>query len=87
MLFKQSLDLWFYLLGGQGENELLLNAGFVGFLDALGLLFRGQVEKRALVDALDLVVLALDETFDDGYVSFLLSFDLCLMGVCDGLGL
>ncbi|KZT32198.1 coatomer protein [Sistotremastrum suecicum HHB10207 ss-3] len=68
VLFKQSLDLWFYLLGGQGENELLLNAGFVGFLDALGLLFRGQVEKRALVDALDLVVLALDETFDDGII-------------------
>lgn len=68
MLFKQSLDLYFYLLGAQGENELLLNAGFQGFLDAVGLLFRGQVEKRAVLDGLDLVVLALDETFDDGYV-------------------
>jgi hypothetical protein len=32
------------------------------------MLLRNQVEKRALLENLDLVLLALDETIDEGYV-------------------
>jgi hypothetical protein len=33
------------------------------------MLLRNQVEKRALLENLDLVLLALDETIDEGYVA------------------
>jgi hypothetical protein len=36
------------------------------FYNAVSSLLRHQVEKRTLVDNLDLVVLALDEAIDDG---------------------
>lgn len=44
--------------------QLTLNA----FHDAVSLLLRGQIEKRNVLEGLDLVLLAADETVDDGYV-------------------
>lgn len=43
------------------------------FYDAVSLLLRHQVEKRAILENLDLVVLALDETIDNGCVDIGLS--------------
>jgi hypothetical protein len=42
--------------------HLTLNA----FHDAVSLLLRGQIEKRNVLEALDMVLLAADETVDDG---------------------
>jgi hypothetical protein len=67
-VYKHSLDLIFYLLGGSSENELMLHAALSAFSDAVHMLLRNQVEKRALLENLDLVVLCLDETIDDGWV-------------------
>lgn len=67
-MYKHSLDLIFYLLGAPSENELMLHATLTAFSDAVHMLLRNQVEKRAVLENLDLVVLALDETIDDGYV-------------------
>ncbi|KAF8756633.1 Coatomer protein [Rhizoctonia solani] len=50
------------------ENELMTHSALVGFTDALSLLLRGQVEKRAILENLDLTLLALDETIDDGII-------------------
>jgi hypothetical protein len=36
------------------------------FNDAVSMLLRNQVEKRALLENLDVVLLALDETIDNG---------------------
>jgi coatomer subunit zeta len=66
VLYRQTLDLIFYIVSTPNENELMLSAGFTAFYDALSLLFRNQVEKRVLLDNLDVLLLALDETFDDG---------------------
>lgn len=46
----------------------MLQNVLVAFHDAVSLLLRHQVEKRSVLENLDLVVLALDETVDDGYV-------------------
>lgn len=67
-LYKHSLDVIFYIIGPTSENELMLYAALVAFSDALSMLLRNQVEKRALLENLDLVLLCLDETIDDGYV-------------------
>jgi len=34
--------------------------------DAVSLLLRGQIEKRNVLEGLDMVLLAADETIDDG---------------------
>lgn len=53
-------------MGPEGENELMLQGVLNAFYDATSLLLRHQVEKRAILENLDLVVLCLDETVDNG---------------------
>ena len=67
-VYKHSLDLIFYMLGGPQENELMLYSALTAFMDAAHLLLRNQVEKRAVLENLDCVILCLDETIDDGCV-------------------
>ncbi|GAA5887290.1 hypothetical protein JCM5296_004591 [Sporobolomyces johnsonii] len=68
VLYKSSIDLTFYVVGPQGENELMLQAVLNAFYDAVAMLLRHQVEKRSILENLDLVVLALDETIDNGII-------------------
>lgn len=68
VIYKHSLDLIFYMLGGPHENELMLYSALTAFMDAIHLLLRNQVEKRAVLENLDCVILCLDETLDDGCV-------------------
>ncbi|KAG8967889.1 Golgi-to-ER vesicle coat component [Tulasnella sp. 425] len=70
VVYRHSLDLIFYLLGPPSENELMLNAALVAYFDALSIQLKNQVEKRSVLDNLDVVLLCLDETIDDGYVYF-----------------
>jgi len=67
-VYKHSLDLIFYLIGDPAENELMLHAALMAFHDAVHLLLRNQVEKRGVLENLDMVLLCLDETIDDGVV-------------------
>ena len=67
-VYKHSLDLIFYIIGDPAENELMLHAALVAFSDAVHMLLRNQVEKRGVLENLDLVLLCLDETIDDGCV-------------------
>ena len=69
-VYKHSLDLIFYLIANQDENELMINAALSAFSDAIHMLLRNQVEKRAVLENLDLVLLCLDETIDEGCVTF-----------------
>lgn len=68
VLFKTSLDVIFYVVGPAAENELMLSGLLGAFYDATSMLVRHQVEKRAILENLDLVTLALDETVDDGII-------------------
>jgi coatomer subunit zeta len=67
-VYKHSLDLILYFIAGQAENELMLSCALHALSDALTMLLRNQLEKRGVLENLDLVVLCLDETIDDGFV-------------------
>jgi hypothetical protein len=67
-VYKHSLDLIVYFIAGPSENELMLSYALNSLTDAMQLLLRNQLEKRGVLENLDLVVLCLDETIDDGYV-------------------
>ncbi|POW07453.1 hypothetical protein PSTT_08235, partial [Puccinia striiformis] len=68
VLYKSIIDITVYVIGQEGENELMLQTLLNSFFDALSLLLRNQVEKRAVLENLDLVSLCLDEMVDDGII-------------------
>ena len=48
--------------------QLMLSTALNSLVDAFNLLLRGQLEKRAVLENLDLILLCLDEAVDDGCV-------------------
>ncbi|KAJ3124838.1 Coatomer subunit zeta-1 [Nowakowskiella sp. JEL0407] len=68
VVYKNSIDLFIYFVGSAEENELILSSILQGYTEALSILLKGQVESRLLLENLDLVLLALDETIDDGII-------------------
>ena len=47
----------------------MINIALSAFADALHILPRNQVEKRAALENLDVILLCLDEMIDEGYVA------------------
>jgi hypothetical protein len=68
VVFKHSLDLILYFVAGPTENEVMIHHALISFADALAMLLRNSLEKRGVLENLDLVLLCLDETIDDGLV-------------------
>ncbi|RSH93785.1 Golgi-to-ER vesicle coat component [Saitozyma podzolica] len=69
ILTRTTTDLHFILVGPLStSNELMLQLTLNAFHDAVSLLLRGQIEKRNVLEGLDLVLLAADETIDDGII-------------------
>ncbi len=70
-VYRHSLDLILYFIAGPSENELMISSALSALTDALQMLLRNQLEKRGVLENLDLVLLCLDETIDDGWVLLL----------------
>jgi len=58
----------FYVTGSQDENELILSSVLTAFYESVTLLLRGAVEKKTVLENLDLVLLAMDEIVDKGLI-------------------
>ena len=69
VVYKHSLDLILYFIAGSTENEVMLYSALTSLTDALTMLLRNSLEKRGVLENLDLVLLCLDETIDDGWES------------------
>ena len=65
-VYKHSLDLIFYFIASPQENELMLSTALNSLVEALTMLLRNSLEKRGVLENLDLVLLCLDETVDNG---------------------
>jgi len=68
VVYKHSLDLIIYFVAGATENELMLYSALNSLTEALTMLLRNSLEKRGVLENLDLVLLCLDETIDDGII-------------------
>ncbi|KAK9267214.1 hypothetical protein L1049_009634 [Liquidambar formosana] len=68
VVYKFVQDLHFFVTGGEEENELILATVLQGFFDAVGLLLRGNVDKKEALENLDLILLCLDEIVDGGII-------------------
>ncbi|KAH8827811.1 coatomer protein [Flagelloscypha sp. PMI_526] len=67
-IYRHSLDLILYMIASPSENELMLSTALTSLVDAYGLMLRGGLEKRSVMENLDLVLIGLDETVDDGII-------------------
>ena len=61
-------DTVFLVTGSLHENELILSTVLDCFTDAVQLVLHGQVDKRMLLENLDLLCLVMDEITDDGLI-------------------
>lgn len=68
VVYKFLGDLMFYVTGSHDENELILYSVLQAFYEAVSLLLRQQVEKKTVLENLDLVLLAMDEIVDGGVI-------------------
>ncbi|XP_008469546.1 coatomer subunit zeta-1 isoform X2 [Diaphorina citri] len=67
-VYKSNVDLFFYVMGSSHENELILMSVLNCLYDAISQILRKNVEKRNVLDNLDIVMLALDEICDGGII-------------------
>lgn len=66
-VYKNNVDLFFYVMGSTYENELILVSVLNCLYDSVSLILKKNVEKRAVLDNLDIIMLAFDEICDGGY--------------------
>ncbi|ROT72154.1 hypothetical protein C7M84_009459 [Penaeus vannamei] len=67
-VYRSNVDLFFYVMGYSHENELILVSVLSCLYDAVSAILRKNVEKRTLLDNLDIIMLAVDEICDGGYL-------------------
>ncbi|KAL6751371.1 zeta-cop, subunit of COP-I complex [Haematococcus lacustris] len=68
VVYKYVGDLMFYATGSQDENELILYTVLQAFYESVSILLRQQVEKKTVLENLDLVLLCMDEIIDGGVI-------------------
>lgn len=67
-VYRSNVDLFFYVLGAQNENELMLMGVLNGLYDSISSVLRRAVEKRNLLEKMDAVLLIIDEIIDGGVI-------------------
>ncbi|CAG0900100.1 unnamed protein product [Darwinula stevensoni] len=67
-LYRSNVDLFFYIMGSAQENELMLLSVLNCLYDSVSQILRKNVEKRTLLENLDVVMLAMDEICDGGII-------------------
>ena len=67
-VFKSGGECKFFVSGPVEENELVLVGVLDVIYDAVSSLLKGQVDKRSMMDNLELILLTIDETLDHGHI-------------------
>ncbi|XP_039331793.1 coatomer subunit zeta-2 isoform X2 [Saimiri boliviensis] len=68
IVYKNSIDLFLYVVGSSYENELMLMAVLTCLFESLNHMLRKNVEKRWLLENMDGAFLVLDEIVDGGVI-------------------
>ncbi|WIA32292.1 hypothetical protein OEZ86_003138 [Tetradesmus obliquus] len=68
VVYKCLGDLMFYVTGSLNENELILYSVLQAFYEATSTLLRQQVDKKTVLENLDLLLLVMDEIVDGGLI-------------------
>ncbi|XP_028131804.1 coatomer subunit zeta-1 isoform X2 [Diabrotica virgifera virgifera] len=65
-VYKSNVELLFYVIGSSQENELMLVSVLNCLYDTINQILKKNMERKALLDQLDIVMLAVDEICDEG---------------------
>nr|CDS33736.1 coatomer protein complex subunit zeta 1 [Hymenolepis microstoma] len=65
---RTTSDIYFYVIGDVNENELMLMNALSCLHDAITQILRNNLEKRTLLDNLELIYLSIDEICDGGII-------------------
>ena len=68
ILYKTNVDLYFYVIGGPRENEVLLLSTLNCVFESVSQIVRKDVESRNVFDNLGVIILAMDEICDGGII-------------------
>jgi len=66
IVYKNNLDVFYYVVGSTSENEIMLVSVLNCLFDSLNQIFRKNTEKKFLTENLDSVFLSIDEICDNG---------------------
>ncbi|CAB3404165.1 unnamed protein product [Caenorhabditis bovis] len=67
-LYRSNVDLYFYVLGNARENEIILESVLTCLYDSVSTSLRKNVEKKAFIEAMDTMMLVIDEICDEGII-------------------
>lgn len=67
-VYKSGNECKFFISGPSEENELVLVGALDCIYDAMSSLLKGQMDKRTMLDNLELILLTIDETLDHGHI-------------------
>lgn len=68
VVYKEYSDFIVYVVGGLDQNEVMLYNVLQGLTGAFEILLKSQLDKRSLLEDYDMIVIAIDETVDDGII-------------------
>ena len=68
VLYKSIADVTLYILSHDSENELIVANVLSTFDETLHTLFKGQINRKTLIENLDLLLLTVDEVLDQSSV-------------------
>lgn len=68
VVYKEFTECILYVIGSLNENEILLYNVLQGISGAFDIVLKSEIDRRAIIENYDLVVLAIDEAVDDGIV-------------------
>nr|XP_029136543.1 coatomer subunit zeta-1-like isoform X2 [Labrus bergylta] len=68
IVYKSSIDLFFYVVGSSQENELMLMSVLNCIFESLSQILKKNVERRCLLDNMEGVFLVVDEIIDGGVI-------------------
>ena len=63
-VYRNSCDVWLYLVGSQAENELILHNCLEALHESLISALRGSLDRRLLLENFDTLLLTIDELVD-----------------------
>lgn len=68
VVYKSNADLYFYVLGNESENMMLLDSVLLCVYGSISKVLRKQVDKQTLMNNIEMVMLIVDEAVDRGIV-------------------
>ena len=68
VIYRHSCDVWFYVVGSQAENELILVNALSALYDALSSVLHTTPDKQSLLERFDMLLLAIEELVDGGMI-------------------